>query len=205
MNTEIAQAVKTETISAARAIEYLRRLNTRRIEVQEGIKRTMPSGHDPLIRMGSDRLAALEDGDAERVKALDNEFAALEAEQDQIKYLSDRLRDIRKDAETREAAEAMPEWFKQLGHECDAIVAAHNALADAWAKADSTYDSIVRGRAKAQNRYLDVATADDKVMSKVGAATRCHGGGRLKGAATQTPKIFASELGYTRDAATQAA
>lgn len=206
MNKEIAQAVKSgETISAARAGEYLQRLNIRRVEVQEGIKRTMPSGHDPLIRMGSDRLDAMQDGDAERLKALDDEFYALQAEQTQITYLADRLRDIRKDSETREAVESMPASLKQLGHECDAIVAAHNALEEAWSKANASYDSIVRGRAKGENRNLDVAGAGDTLMRKIGSAVRCHGNSNMLRKSAALPKLFAAELGYTRGKATQAA
>jgi len=198
MNEQIAKAVQADDrISVSKNDEYRKTLNTRRLEIEAGIRRTMPPGHDPLTRMGSERLAATRAGDVERVKTLDDEFQALLAEQAQVNYLSERLREIRKETAVIDAVESMPEWLQQLGNECAAIVEAHKALEDAWTAADSTYTDILRGRMSAQARHKDVAGADDSVMRKIGNAMQCNGSGRmvLKRAAS-LPNQFASDMGY---------
>lgn len=182
----------TEKQTAAELRETAHEKQQALARVEARIAAIRPAGN--VNPPGREREAALARGDVEAVREMDAEHESLRVEAESLRVQAKRAREARKDAEAREAAEAMPETHKRLRAKLDAVKAAQAALADAWQEADAEFKAAAQGRAAARVAGYRAEPAPADLVALALSAQDGPTAGRHR-IATAMPGTIAAELG----------
>lgn len=102
-------------------------------------------------RPGPVRRQTLESGTPEQLAELDDEQRLLEGEKAQLEHADKRLKEARRPAASREAAEGMPEQLKRLDKALQAEQKALESLREAQAQTDAQISTVRDQRRTAGN------------------------------------------------------
>lgn len=163
----IADALSTD-LTSAQYLDIQNQIDTRRREVSARLAAIKPVGKHGG-EAGPERRKALISGTPDDVRAIENEYADLSIEAEQLDMQRQAIRNRLDSASHKEAAESIPAMLKDLESRMTAIESTRDQLNTQLQEFDSAYNAVVTARSIAIRGGHIPATPKPRLAERIRA------------------------------------
>lgn len=193
---EVAEALaRSEPLTAAECSALMQKVALAITEIQPDWARVHPGAGS--VSVGTDRKAALLSGDEAEVRRAKEEFEKLDASRSSLQAQSQRLRELREQAISREAFEGLPGLHAALVDRIAEAEEARRAMNAALDLMEAAYQEISQARRHCSMGGFVGADAEGETIERLVALAPVSSRSRVSGVAD--PALHRSNLGPVFD------